>query len=106
LNLPLFDPPPIVREPSASDVLMDRSRLTEPSTLDRSDVRRVIQHKAGPFREVLEAKVTGRTFRILELHSGQILCEWENGERFPVPSISPVYVADGLKFGTLVEVEA
>lgn len=70
------------------------------------DPRAVREHKVGPFKEVLEGRETGRTFRILELNSGQIFCEFVDGARFYVPGITSIWIADGFHFGMLREVPA
>lgn len=78
---------------------------------DHPDVLRILSHKAGGFTELRkngEGQVigtTGREFRILELQGGRFLREWSDGvvDAAP-PAVNAVYVADGIRFGTLVEV--
>lgn len=69
-------------------------------------VLRIIEAKTGPFTEIRNGEKTGREFRVLELHSGQLVCEWtDTGERFaPPPTCSRIFIADGLHVGTMREV--
>jgi hypothetical protein len=102
VNLPLFDPPVVEVPPQIAEV-----RKCEQSHNDRSDVLRVIQLKPGPWTELQDGKLTGRTWQAVELTSGQWLKEWDDGVREPIPpGLSPVFIADGLDVGTLVEVPA
>lgn len=100
--LPLFDPP-AVKAPSQ----IDESATCSIRQFDRSDVLRVIQLKAGPRTVLRDGKLTGRTWRAVELTSGQWVREWDDGHRDALPpGLSSFYISDGLHYGTLVEVRS
>lgn len=71
-----------------------------------SDVRRRIQHKAGPFREVIGGKAT-REYQIIELTNGTFWWEFTTGERVKAPpACTRVLIDDTLTFGMFAEVSA
>lgn len=87
-------------------------RRASGSQIPQHFVIRTITHKSGGFRELrkdAEGKVigvTGREFRILETPTGY-LREWNDGVIDAAPvAVGPIYIADGLRFKTLVEVPA
>lgn len=88
-----------------------RVHSQELERLQAPDIKRIITLKAGTWRELRDGKLTGREYRILELQSGQYVCEWNDGQRFPLgrnthgaPAFTAEEIAAGLKDGTLVEV--
>jgi len=105
---------------ASSDHAVDAERASSRSVADgvrragaseiapSSDVLRVIVHKAGPFTEVREGKLTGRQFCALELTDGSIVIEYtDDHSRLPAPpTLSSFYISDGLHYGMLKEVRA
>jgi hypothetical protein len=95
VNLPLFDPP-------SADFAASFEAAKQ---ADRSDVLRIIQHKCGPFREVLAGKETGREYRVLDLQDGRRVVEFMDGSRVKAPAaFSDIYILDGLHYKSLIEV--
>jgi hypothetical protein len=89
-----------------SNVSTERVLVVNHELTAHSDVRRVIQLRPGPWTELQDGKLTGRTWQAVELTSGQWVKEWNDGVREAIPpGLSPVFIADGLKFGTLAEVQ-
>lgn len=70
------------------------------------DVRRVIQHKAGPLLELVDGKPTGREFQILELRDGSYVQRFtDDGSRAPATkATTSFFIADCLTGGTFVVV--
>lgn len=89
-TLPLFDTP---REP-------------QPLTPKVNDIRRLVEAKAGTFRELLEGGKPGREFRIAELEDGRIVRQYLDGTRGRSPvAVTSFLIDDALKAGTYVECE-
>lgn len=107
MNLALFDTRPVAlaQEPEP------QTPRRENHDTSPSGVVRILTLKAGDFTELRrdqEGRVvglTGRTFRILELADGRFLRQWSDGvvDAAP-PAVNPIYVSDGLRYGTFVEV--
>lgn len=101
MNLPLFDPPPA--DPAESP----HKPCIKDTGFDRPDVLRIVQHKAGPFRQLLNGQPSGREFRYVELQEHSLWIEFtDNGERIPAPALTAMLIDDGLASGMFVEVRA
>lgn len=74
----------------------------------RGDVLRIVQHKAGPFRELKKngnGELTGREFRFVELAEHSLWIEFtDDGERRPAHGLEALRIEDGLRNGMFVEV--
>jgi hypothetical protein len=88
--------------------LFDTPRVNTPcikSTPIDTDIRRIIEHKAGPLREILEDGRVGREFRLAEITDGRFVRIFDDGSREPSPvAVTPFLIADAIRFGTFVEV--
>lgn len=98
-NLPLFDPRPAA--PEVLDIPVECLAGKHP------DVRRLIESKHGTFRELgPDGHLTGREFRLAELHDGRIVRLFADGAREKSPvSVTSVLIDDALRQGSYVEVE-
>lgn len=86
--------------------LFDAPREPEPLTPKVNDIRRLIESKAGTFRELLEGGAVGREFRIAELEDGRIVRQYMDGTRGRSPgAITPFLIDDALKAGIYAECE-
>lgn len=71
------------------------------------DVLRIVQHKAGPFRQLRDGQLTGREYRFVELHEHSLWIEFtDNGERIPAPALAGMWLDDGVSSGMFVEVRS
>lgn len=69
------------------------------------DVKRIVQHKRGPFVQLLDGKPSGREFRFIELHDGQLFAEFTDGERQRIDSqLYHFWIDLGFRNGSLVEI--
>ncbi len=75
----------------------------DPQPCGDRDVKRIVQHVRGPFRQLLNGQPTGREFRFVELHDSSCWYEFtDNGERVPVPFTG--YIEDGIRARMFVEI--
>lgn len=104
MTLPLFDTRPVAlareAEPTAAD-----SIAADSIAATAGDVQRVITHKAGPMREIVEGAATGREFVILELIDGRFVRQFADGRRErATPATTRVMIDDAIRAGVFIEV--
>jgi hypothetical protein len=99
----LFDsrPQPVTQEAPAVALI---EQVTPPRRDYGANVSRVIEHKNGPFRRVLEGQVVTE-YVILEMKNGVYLQETTKGDRYPSPWISRLLVETSLLSGLWREVK-
>ena len=103
MNLPLFDPPALVAFTTSSDSSASTEAPKRAIRVLADDVMRIIEAKAGRFREVRDGQVT-REYSILELHTGAFVFEFDDGSRVPAPrGVTRTWISDGLHFETMRE---
>lgn len=95
-GLPLFDLRP---------VSLSRTPEHEPFTPKvNDDVLRVITHKSGPMREIVDGATTGREFVLVELVDGRFLRQFKDGHREKATAATTrVMVDDAVRAGLFVE---
>lgn len=71
-----------------------------------SNVRRILAHKSGPLFTLADGQKR-REFLIVEMTDGSFWRQYvDDGSRDKAPrSITPIFIEDGVRFGTWIEVE-